>query len=196
MAFAETGRAVPGSTIHRRVGLTGTDLVKAITSERGDRLSPDEIHKLDHRHSELYHQFLPHPEPLPGAVELLDHLRRRNIPHAIATSSGEQDAATALAVLRVPDQTVVIKRGDVDETKPEPDPFLACCERLALPARDCWVIGDAVWDILAAKKAGMHSVALLCGGYGRDELTGAGADLLFRDPQELLDRFSDLELKP
>ena len=83
------------------------------------------------------------------------------------------------------DETVVIERGDVLRAKPEPDLFLACQQRLGVRVEDCYVIGDAVWDLLAARRAGMLSIGLLSGGYGEDELGRAGAFRVYRDPQEL-----------
>ena len=82
--------------------------------------------------------------------------------------------------LRVCD-TVVVERGDVARAKPEPDLFLECQERLGVEGKDCYVIGDAVWDLLAARRAGMLSVGLLSGGYDEDELVRAGAFRVFRD---------------
>jgi phosphoglycolate phosphatase-like HAD superfamily hydrolase len=62
---------------------------------------------------------------------------------------------------------------------------LTCADRLGASASDCYVIGDAVWDLLAARRAGMLGVGLLSGGYGEDELTRAGAFRVYRDPAEL-----------
>ncbi len=80
---------------------------------------------------------------------------------------------------------VVIDRGDVLRAKPEPDLFLKCQEQLGVDIRDCYVVGDAVWDLLAARRAGMLSVGLLSGGYGWDELTSAGAFRVYRDAADL-----------
>jgi phosphoglycolate phosphatase-like HAD superfamily hydrolase len=79
----------------------------------------------------------------------------------------------------------VVDRGAVMRAKPEPDLFLACQERMGVEIRDVTVVGDAVWDLLAARRAGMLSVGLLTGGYGEDELAQAGAFRVYRDPAEL-----------
>ena len=92
----------------------------------------------------------------------------------------------------MPPETVVVERGDVLRAKPEPDLFLACQQRLGVEAADCYVVGDAVWDLLAARRAGMLSVGLLTGGYGEDELRAAGAFRVYRDAQELLDSLDEL----
>jgi len=97
-----------------------------------------------------------------------------------------------LRALGVPPETVVVDRGDVLRAKPEPDLFLACQERLGVAIADCYVVGDAVWDLLAARRAGMLSVGLLSGGYGEDELTAAGAFRVYRNPAELLTSLDEL----
>jgi phosphoglycolate phosphatase-like HAD superfamily hydrolase len=87
---------------------------------------------------------------------------------------------------------IVIDRGDVLRAKPEPDLFLACQERMGVRREDCYVVGDAVWDLLAARRAGMLSVGLLSGGYGEDELISAGAFRVYRDAQDLLESLDEL----
>ena len=91
---------------------------------------------------------------------------------------------------------VVIERGDVARAKPEPDLFLACRERLEVPAGECYVVGNAVWDLLAARRAGMFSIGLLSGGYGEDELSRAGAFRVYRDAAELHRSLDELGLLP
>lgn len=85
----------------------------------------------------------------------------------------------------MPKDSVVIERGHVARAKPEPDLFLACQQRLGVRVDDCYVVGDAVWDLLAARRAGMLSVGLLSGGYGEDALARAGAFRVYRDAAEL-----------
>ena len=80
--------------------------------------------------------------------------------------------------------------------KPEPDLFLACQQRLGVAADDCYVIGDAVWDILAARRAGMLSIGLMSGGYGEDEFSQAGAFRVYRDPAELHRSLDELGILP
>jgi phosphoglycolate phosphatase-like HAD superfamily hydrolase len=90
----------------------------------------------------------------------------------------------------------VIERGDVARAKPEPDLFLACQQRLGLGPADCYVIGDAVWDLLAGRRAGMLSIGLLSGEYGEDELSRAGAFRVYRDPEELHQSLDELGVLP
>jgi phosphoglycolate phosphatase-like HAD superfamily hydrolase len=87
-----------------------------------------------------------------------------------------------------------VQRGDVARAKPEPDLFLECARRIGAPAGDCFVVGDAVWDLLAARRAQMLSIGLLSGGYGDDELTKAGAYRVYRDAAELHTALDELGL--
>ena len=87
---------------------------------------------------------------------------------------------------------VVVQRGDVARAKPEPDLFIECAKRLEVEPEDCYVIGDAVWDLLAARRARMLSIGLLSGGYGADELQAAGAFRVYRDASELQSSLDEL----
>jgi phosphoglycolate phosphatase-like HAD superfamily hydrolase len=111
----------------------------------------------------VFREFLPQPRPLPGAVYLLRHIRTIGIVHGFATSGRRPEIDASLEVLGVGPETVVVERGEVSRAKPEPDLFLACQERLGVGTEDCYVVGDAVWDLLAARRAWMQSVGLLSG---------------------------------
>ncbi len=184
-ALAEAGMAVDGWKIHRRIGMSGGLFARAVARELGRELSAAEAERLQRRHGELFREILPERRPLPGAVELLATLRSAGVKHGIATSGRHPEIDASLASLGVGPETVVVDRGDVLHAKPAPDLFLACRERLGVPAEDCYVVGDAVWDLLAARRARMLSVGLLSGGYGEDELTRAGAFRVYRDAAEL-----------
>ena len=88
----------------------------------------------------------------------------------------------------------MVCKSDVERAKPEPDLFLACQQRLNVPAKDCFVVGDAIWDMLAARRSGMLGVGVLSGGIGKAELTQAGAYRVYRDPAELDARRYELGL--
>ena len=185
LALAEAGMPIDGWRIHRRIGMSGGLFARAVARELGRPLAPDETAALQKRHAELFEQFLPERRPLPGAVELLARLREGGVVHGIATSGARPQIDSSLEALGVGDETVVIGRGDVARAKPEPDLFEACAERMGVAAKECYVVGDAVWDLLAARRADMLSVGLLSGGYGYDELTRAGAFRVYRDAAEL-----------
>jgi HAD superfamily hydrolase (TIGR01509 family) len=184
-AFAEVGLPIDGWRIHRRIGMSGGLFARAAAREIGRPLSVVEANAIQERHGALYRELLPERRPLPGAVELLAELRTEGIVHGIATSGRRPEIDASLEALGIGGETVVVERGQVDRAKPEPDLFLACAEALDVPPADCYVVGDAVWDLLAARRAGMLSVGLLSGGYGEDELIRAGAFRVYRDPAEL-----------
>jgi HAD superfamily hydrolase (TIGR01509 family) len=191
-ALAEAGLPIDGWRIHRRIGMSGGLFTRAVAREAGRPLSDEEAEAIQLRHGALFRELLPDRRPLPGAIELLAFLREQSVPHGIATSGRRPEIDASLEALGVPDNMVVIERGDVLRAKPEPDLFLACQERLGVAIADCYVVGDAVWDLLAARRAGMLSVGLLTGGYGEDELLGAGAFRVYRGADELLASIDEL----
>jgi HAD superfamily hydrolase (TIGR01509 family) len=195
-AFAEVGLPIDGWRIHRRIGMSGGLFARAAAREAGRPLSPDEVQTLQARHGELFRELLPERRPLPGAVQLLRELREKRVVHGIATSGRRPEIDASLEALGVGAETVVVERGDVQRAKPEPDLFLTCAERLGVAPLECFVIGDATWDLLAARRAGMLSVGLLSGGYGEDELTRAGAFRVYRDADELRESLDELGVLP
>jgi HAD superfamily hydrolase (TIGR01509 family) len=184
-ALAEEGMPIPGWRIHRRIGMSGGLFARAVAREVGRDLSPEETEAIQLRHGAIFRELLPDRQPLPGAVDLLARLRQRGITHGIATSGRRPEIDKSLEALGVGDETVVIDRRDVARAKPAPDLFLACMAALGVEAADCYVVGDAVWDLLAARRANMLSVGLLSGGYGSDELLEAGAYRVYDDAAEL-----------
>jgi HAD superfamily hydrolase (TIGR01509 family) len=196
IAFAETGMPIDGWRLHRRMGMSGGLFKRAVMRELGRTVSVPELQLLDQRHNELFHQFLPRPQPLPGAIELLRFLRENKVIHGVATSGQRPHINTSLKVLEIPEQIAVVERGDVLRAKPEPDLFLECRGRLGVEVTDCYVVGDAVWDLLAARRAGMLSIGLLSGGYGEDELYRAGAFRVFRDAADLHKYLDELGVLP
>ncbi len=184
-ALAEEGMPIEGWRIHRRIGMSGGLFARGVAREVGRELSDEEIEAIQIRHGAIFRELLPERRPLPGARELLQELRARRIVHGIATSGRRPEIDRSLAALGVGEETVVVDRGDVARAKPEPDLFLACQRALGVEVDDCYVVGDAVWDLLAARRARMLSVGLLSGGYGADELLAAGAFRVYDDAAEL-----------
>jgi HAD superfamily hydrolase (TIGR01549 family) len=195
-ALAEAGLPIEGWRIHRRIGMSGGLFTRAVAREIGRPLSDDEAESLQRRHGEIFRELEPTREALPGAAALLGRLRNDGIPHGIATSGRRPEIDASLEALGVPPDTVVVARGDVVRAKPEPDLFLTCAERIGIDPADSYVVGDAVWDLLAARRARMLSVGLLTGGYGSDELLNAGAFRVYRDPAELDSSLDELGVLP
>jgi len=194
--LAEAGMAVDGWRIHRRIGMSGGLFTRAVAREIGRAIAPEEAEALQRRHEELFQELLPERRALPGAVELLRFLREAGVSHGIATSGRRPEINASLETLGVSADTVVVERGDVLRAKPAPDLFLNCQQRLGVPVEACYVVGDAVWDLLAARRARMLSVGLLSGGYGEDELNQAGAFRVYRDAAELRDSLDELGVVP
>jgi HAD superfamily hydrolase (TIGR01549 family) len=195
-ALGEAGFPIEGWRIHRKIGMSGGLFTRAVAREVGRGLEPEETEAIQRRHGELFRQLLPDRPVLPGAVDLLRYLRDMGIPHGIATSGRRPEIDASLEALGVGAETVVIERGEVARAKPEPDLFIACQQRLGLTAEQCYVVGDAVWDLLAARRASMLSVGVLTGGYGEDELIRAGAYRVYRDAAELRVSLDELGVLP
>jgi HAD superfamily hydrolase (TIGR01509 family) len=172
--------------IHRRIGMSGGLFLNALLRETGFNLSPEEVSQVQRRHAEGYARLSPHIRPLPGARELLDYLTQMNVPWAIATSGRMETARPVLDTLGVGPEVTVITRDLVRYAKPDPDLFLAAAEKLGVPITASVVVGDSVWDLLAARRARALGVGLLSGGYGQEELERAGAYRVYQDPADML----------
>jgi HAD superfamily hydrolase (TIGR01509 family) len=196
LALAEAGMPIDGWRIHRRIGMSGGLFTRAVAREVGRPLTDEQARFLKERHGVLFRGLLPDRRPLPGAVALLRHLREVGVAHGIATSGQRPEIDASLAALEVPDDLVVIERSAVGRAKPAPDLFLACQARLGVSPAECYVVGDSVWDLLAARRAGMLGVGVLTGGYGQDELLAAGAYRVYRDPAELDGELDELGVLP
>jgi HAD superfamily hydrolase (TIGR01509 family) len=196
VTLAEAGMPIDGWRIHRRIGMSGGLFTRALAREVGHPLTPEQTRFLQERHGQLFRSLLPTRRPLPGALTLLRHLRAVGVPHGIATSGQHPDIDASLSALEVPADMVVIDRNDVVHAKPAPDLFLACQQKLGVAPEECYVVGDAVWDLLAARRAHMLGIGLLTGGYGQDELLGAGAYQVYRDAEELDTALDELGVLP
>jgi HAD superfamily hydrolase (TIGR01509 family) len=181
--------------IHRRIGMSGGLMAHALARETGKRLDAEEVARLMHVHAEAYQRLANQVRPLPGARELLAYLRDHGVPHAIATSGKIESARYALDALGVGGDTTVITRDMVEHAKPDPDLFLKAAELLGVQIQHSFVVGDSVWDLLAARRARAMGVGLMSGGYGGDELERAGAYRVYQDPADLLEHLDELGVR-
>jgi HAD superfamily hydrolase (TIGR01509 family) len=173
--------------IHRRIGMSGGLFTHQLLRETGLEITPDRIDRLRRLHAEAYRRHAGEVRPLPGARALLDALTAGGIPWAIATSGRMETAAPVLAALGVdPASQPVVTRDQVKYAKPDPDLFLAAAARLDAPIETAVVVGDSIWDMLAARRCRALGVGLLSGGYGDDELVRGGAARVYEDPADLL----------
>ena len=181
--------------IHRRIGMSGGLFVSALMRETGVSLSAADIEMLQEAHAAEYLKQADSVRPLPGAAELLAALTAKKVPWMIATSGRMATASAALPLLGLPPDTFMVTRDLVRRAKPDPDLFLAAAAQLGIDARDAMVVGDSVWDLLAARRAGAIGIGLMSGGYGREELERAGAYRVYADPAEMLARADELGVR-
>jgi HAD superfamily hydrolase (TIGR01509 family) len=182
--------------IHRKIGMSGGLFTNMLLRETGLRIDPERIERLRQSHAAAYRRLSAEVRPLPGARALLDYLSEAEIPWAIATSGRMETAAPVLETLGVDrTRTPVVTRDQVKYAKPDPDLFLAAAERLRVPIEMSSVVGDSVWDMLAAPRARMLGIGLLSGGYGTEELERAGAYRVYDDPAHLLDHLDEVGVR-
>jgi HAD superfamily hydrolase (TIGR01549 family) len=158
-------------------------------------LDVERVERLRRFHASAYQQYARQIRPLPGASDLLKYLSDAGVPWAIATSGRAETARSALGLLGLPENTPMITRDQVKHAKPDPDLFLAAAARLDIDPRHTMVVGDSVWDLLAARRAGSLGIGMMSGGYGREELERAGAFRVYRDPLDMLTRLDELGLR-
>jgi len=179
--------------IHRKIGMSGGLFTHQLLRETGLAIEPERIERLRHAHAEVFRALARDIRPLPGARELLAFLTQENVPWAIATSGRMETAAVNLASLGVdPDKAVVVTRDEVQFAKPDPDLFIVAADRLKAGIERAIVVGDAIWDMLAATRCRALGVGLLSGGYGADELRQAGAIRVYEDPADLLGHIDEV----
>jgi HAD superfamily hydrolase (TIGR01509 family) len=179
--------------IHRKVGMSGGLFTHQLLREIGIEISAERVKRLRDAHADAYRRQAGQIRPLPGARELLDWLSEAGISWAIATSGRMETAEVNLASLGVdPKRTPVVTRDQVKYAKPDPDLFLAAAARLNVPIETAVVVGDSIWDMLAAVRCRALGVGLLSGGYGPDELRQAGAFRIYEDPADLLRRIDEV----
>jgi HAD superfamily hydrolase (TIGR01509 family) len=187
LAFREEGIELSVWRIHRKIGMSGGLFTAQLQREIGRPIDEATSKRLRDRHAELFREISKDVPPLPGAVELLQELSRQELPWAIATSGRMRTAETNLKSLQVdPDKATVITRDMVRYAKPDPDLFVEAARRLGTITQGSYVIGDSIWDMIAAARCGALGIGLLSGGYGREELMSAGALRVYDDPADML----------
>ncbi len=186
---------IPVWSIHRKIGMSGGLFARALLRETGVSLGGEILERLQANHRDAFARYAAGVRPLPGAQALLRHLTQLRVPWAIATSGRRETAEPALELLGVPASAPVITRDLVERAKPDPDLFLAAADALGVAIEDCIVVGDSVWDLLAARRARALGVGLLSGGYGREELERSGAFRVYEDPGDLYRHLDELGLR-
>ena len=194
-ALDEAGIELAVWRIHRQIGMSGGLFVNALLRETKRRLTTDELSRLQQIHADAYKRQINTVRALPGARDLLTYLTQAQVPYAIATSGRREFADLTVQVLELDPQVPIITRDQVRHAKPDPDLFLAAAKSLGVYMDSAIVVGDSVWDLLAARRARALSVGLLSGGYGQDELERAGAYRVYQDPLDLFRHLDEVGLR-
>src|SRR5690349_14155537 len=154
--------------IHRRIGMSGGLMAHALLRETGRTVDAAQAEELQRGHMNEYLRRSSQVRPLPGARELLNTLTELCVPWAIATSGRSQAAGPAIDLLGLDHDIALITRDQVAFAKPDPDLFITAAQHLGVDIQSSVVVGDSVWDLLAARRARALGVGLLSGGYGRE----------------------------
>jgi HAD superfamily hydrolase (TIGR01509 family) len=195
-ALAQEGIDVSVWRIHRKIGMSGGLFTNILLRETGVDINAARVDRLRRLHAEAYQRRAPEIPALPGARELLALLTESRIPWAVATSGRMETAGPVLEKLGVdPKRVPVVTRDEVEHAKPDPDLFLAAAERLGVDIRTCYVVGDSIWDMLAARRAHALGIGLLSGGYGEEELARSGAFRVYEDPADMLHHIDEVGVR-
>ena len=179
--------------IHRRTGMSAGLFAEMLLREIAVEVRPDLLENLESHHAHAYARLMSGVRPLPGATRLLEYLTHVNIPWAVVTSGRMATATHSLDALGVdPSRVAVVTRDEVCRAKPDPDLFLAAAARLNIDIEEAVIVGDSIWDMLAARRARGLGVGVLSGGYGQDELERAGAARVYEDPADLLRHIDEI----
>jgi HAD superfamily hydrolase (TIGR01509 family) len=195
-ALTQEGIELSVWRIHRKIGMSGGLFTNMLLRETGFAIDPSRIERLRRLHAAAFNRRSVDIQPLPGARELLAYLTDAKIPWAIATSGRMETARPVLVTLGIDfDRVPIVTRDQVKYAKPDPELFLAAANRLGANIETASVIGDSVWDMLAARRARALGIGLLSGGYGRDELERASAYRVYDDPADLLKHIDEVGVR-
>jgi HAD superfamily hydrolase (TIGR01509 family) len=185
-AFEEAGYRVPREKLHKQVGKGAELLIHEFVDD------DDAVEKIQNLHTEFYAGFQKFGHPLPGAKELISSLKDRGYGVWFVTSAKDEELEHHMQELEAEDNIAgVVNSSSVDNAKPAPDIFEEALRRAGVTADETVALGDARWDVEAAKAAGIRTVAVLSGGaFHTQDLEEAGAVAVYEDCAALLE--SDL----
>ena len=177
-AFAEFGMEVSPDELGQYMGSDGRWLAGEVARTHGRELSWNERDRLDQRSGAVFSELNRHPEPLPGATELLTALEHSDrVTFAIATASQPGQVMTSVNALRLPNEPRITDASHVEHAKPEPDLLLETARQLGADPAACWYVGDSKWDMMASFRAGMAGIAITTGATSAGDLRDAGASV-------------------
>ena len=181
-AFLRHDVAVPVWRVHRHIGMGGDQLVAAVAGDEVEERAGDDIREAE---SELYRELIGEVRTMEGSRELIEDLRARDNVVVLASSAKDWEVEHYIELL---DAREIVDAwttsADVEQTKPEPDLIKAALDKVDAEGQ-AMLIGDTVWDVEAAKRAGVETLAVLTGGFSEQELRDAGARDVFTSVEEL-----------
>ena len=183
--FREAGETVSMSAIHRLIGMGSDQLVEELVNHESDKASDG--------HTAQFEKLMEEIEAFPSAADLLAEVHRRGAKVLLASSASEEELDAMLEAIGPEEGSIdhMVKKNDVEASKPAPDIFRVALDAMDLDPASTLVVGDTVWDIKAATECGLGFVAVLTGGISRQELTEAGAVAVYEDVAELLRQLDD-----
>lgn len=191
-AFRQHGIVLPIWRIHRHIGMGGDQLIGALTDERFEEREGDSIRAAE---KVLYMELIGEVEPMQGARQLLEEIKRRGHSVVLASSAKADEVEHYLELLdarSIADAWTT--SADVEQTKPQPDLVNSALEKADADPKDAVMVGDTPWDVQAAKSAEVPTIAVRTGGFGQEELEEAGAAAVFESVAELLGRIDETKL--
>jgi HAD superfamily hydrolase (TIGR01549 family) len=191
-AVKGAGISIPNWKIHRRIGMSGQSLMRQVLREHHVQARKINLEKIEEKHAAVFGKMIKQIRPLPGAEDLLRLLTRLRVRWAIATTGSGSQTTRLLQALRIPSHTTIVTGDDVAKAKPSPEIFATAAERLKVPIENCVVVGDSIWDMLAAGRRRALGVGILSGGYSQTELEQSGAYRVYADPADMLEHLEDL----
>jgi HAD superfamily hydrolase (TIGR01509 family) len=182
-AFRRHHVTLPIWRIHRHIGMGGDQLVAALAGDDVEERLGNSIREAE---SECYRELIDEVRAMQGARQLIEDLREAGSSVVLASSAKDWEVEHYIELLDaaeiVDDWTT---SADVESTKPEPDLVHAALDKVDCDAEDATLIGDTTWDVEAAKRAGVETIAVLTGGFSKQELLDAGAREVFTSVDEL-----------
>jgi HAD superfamily hydrolase (TIGR01549 family) len=190
-AFAHFGFRIPYEQVRGQIGKGGDQLMPVfIPKDQLERTGE----RLEKYRGELFKQkYLPQVKPFPKVRDLFARITHDGYRIALASSANADEVAHYKELANITDLVdLETTRSDVDHSKPCPDVFEAALERLGISADAALVIGDTPYDAIAARRAGLRTIGVLCGGFPETDLREQGCMAIYRDPADLLGRYSEL----
>ena len=190
-ALAHFGYDIPYKDVRSQIGKGGDQLMPVFVPRNDlDRIGE----KLEKYRGELFkREFMPRVKPFPRVRELFQRIKADGFRIALASSANGDEVTHYKKLLNIADLLdAETSASDVESSKPCPDVFEAALEQAKTDPEHALVIGDTPYDAIAARRAGLRTVGVLCGGFPETDLREAGCLEIYRDPADLLDRYTEL----